>query len=269
MRTIILKSWEEFIVEIKNLRSDHHEFSDRMLFRGQADSDWKLETTLERIIGTEITVKDYYRFAHSAKYKILTLEPLVYKIPDISEFNIWADKNVDDGIFSFHDFPCYEYLVYLRHHGFPSPLMDWTFSIFVAAFFAFNKSDHKQNKNVSIYCFLDRAINHKIYSNRLPIIHSLGQNAIVHPRHIQQQSNYTVCVNYENASSKFVNHEKLLNKVNNNQDLSWKFVLPSSERNLVLKSLNEMNINSYTLFGTIDSLVESIATNELIKNGFS
>jgi hypothetical protein len=35
------------------------------------------------------------------------------------------------------ELPCYPYLAYLRHHGFPSPLLDWTESASVAAYFAY------------------------------------------------------------------------------------------------------------------------------------
>jgi len=49
------------------------------------------------------------------------------------------------------------------------------------------------------------------------------------------------------------------------QDKLWKFNIPSTERSKALKILNKMNINSFSWFGTEDSLVESIATNETIK----
>ena len=33
-------------------------------------------------------------------------------------------------------FPEVEYLIYLRHHGFPAPIIDWTASQYIALFFA-------------------------------------------------------------------------------------------------------------------------------------
>jgi FRG domain len=37
----------------------------------------------------------------------------------------------------FKGLPAYDLLIYTRHHGFPSPLLDWTRSAYIAAFFTF------------------------------------------------------------------------------------------------------------------------------------
>src|SRR5207247_288797 len=47
----------------------------------------------------------------------------------------------------------YNYLVFLRHYGFPSPLLDWTESPFIAAYFAY--CDGKQGQDCNVYCFIE------------------------------------------------------------------------------------------------------------------
>ncbi len=65
----------------------------------------------------------------------------------------------------------------------------------------------------------------------------------------------------------YANHELVFRKHDERQDKLWKFNIPTSERIRAIKLLNDMNINSFSLFGTVDSLIESISTNEIIKNG--
>jgi hypothetical protein len=66
-------------------------------------------------------------------------------------------------------FPAYEYIAYLRHHGFPSPLLDWTRSPFVATYFAF-ESIPEGAKNVAIYCYMEYGSAGKSGSGNEPTI---------------------------------------------------------------------------------------------------
>jgi hypothetical protein len=47
------------------------------------------------------------------------------------------------------------------------------------------------------------------------------------------------------------------------QDLLWKFNIPTSERLKVLKFLDAHNLNAFSLFGSEESLMETMALREL------
>jgi hypothetical protein len=258
-----LNSWEEFLAEINSLNESFGEKADYILYRGQTCSCWKLETTLERKLKTPISLSRYYRFAYSAKTRIETFVDTFWDIPTPVEYKEWLEKK---DILSFSPFPGYDYLAYLRHHGFPSPFLDWTASPYVAAFFAFNNCGTGDG-SVSIYCYLEHSGVGKTHSSDEPGIYTFGPYVKAHKRHVLQQSQYSICVELDDDYNPiYANHEIVLNKNEDSQDKLWKFNIPNSERTKVIKMLNKMNINAFSLFGTEDSLIESISTNEIIKN---
>jgi len=260
-----LNSWEQLQAAIENLIDSLGERSDNFLFRGQSDSNWKLDTTIERKLKPPISLSRYYRFAYTAKPKLETFVKTTWDIPTPHEYDGWLKEK---DTLTFFDMPGYDYLAYLRHHGYPSPFIDWTASPYIAAFFAFNGCAPAENKSVSVYCYLEHAEVGKIRSSDQPNIYVLGPYVKVHKRHVLQQSQYSICVELDESHNQiYANHELVLSKDDERQDQLWKFNIPSAERNQALKSLNKMNINAYSLFGSEDSLVESISTNEIIKNG--
>ena len=260
----LLNTWQELQDELDNLANSLGEKSEDLMYRGQPDSSWKLRTTMERKLVGQILVSDYYRYAHSAKTRVETFVNTNWNIPTPPDYDKWLKEK---DTLTFYDMPAYDYLAYLRHHGFPSPFLDWTASPYIAAFFAYRDCDESDGF-VSIYCYLEHADVGKIRSSDKPAIYVFGPYVKVHKRHVLQQSQYSICVELDDSYKPvYANHEIVFEESDERQDKLWKFNLPKKESRNVIKSLNQMNINAFSLFGTEDSLIESIAINEIINRG--
>lgn len=267
MQTVDLATWEDFEAHIQALAIRRAEsrrgiatYVSEQLFRGHASSDWALETTLERFTGQLTSLLSYYRTICKTRPIVATFTDKTWDdLPDMENYEkqIGDEQRLLPG-----RFPAYAYLVYLRHHGFPSPLLDWTKSPYVAAYFAFR--DVSSNaKKVAIYAFCEFTTGHKIGSGNAPEITGLGPYVQSHRRHFQQQSAYTICTVCQNGQLVYARHQDVFDRANEDQDELIKFVLPASERLKVLQNLDLHNINAYSLFGSEDSLMETVAIREM------
>jgi hypothetical protein len=272
MEEINIKSWKQYekVIEyLDNVKLKYQEATSHLvsdyLFRGQQDSKWLLETTLDRFLPKEISIKNYYRLIYQVKPKIETFTGKQWDLPSLEEYSSWADN-----IFSPYSgkFKEYEYMAYLRHHGFPSPLLDWTASPYVAAFFAF-RSVNKNTKNISIFSYLERPTGMKHTNIGSSYIRTLGPYVRSHKRHFYQQSQYTICIKCSDDESYYVKHQEIIEKDEKQQDLIWKINIPSTENKIALEKLNRMNINAFSLFGTEDSLLDTIATTDILLKGIN
>lgn len=262
MKTKDLNSWDEFEHEINLLRDDLEKQKEdthvsHFLFRGHGDSEWDLKTTLERYCVGDFNVKEYYHAIARAKPEIETFSNQKWLIKTPPQYDEWLRKND-----FLTEFPAYDYMVYLRHHGFPSPLLDWSRSPYVAAFFAFSDFSIKAC-NISIYVYQEYSKGGKVWSQTEPHIHSRGPLVTSHKRHFLQKSEYTICVVNKTDDWHYTCHEKTFAINMINQDILYKFNIPSTERFKVLKKLDEYNINSFALFGTEESLISTMAMREL------
>ena len=271
METFKVRTWNGFVKAINKIRKEYgvykkvldngkeYERKNQLLFRGQSNSKWSLMTTLERKTDEP---HDVYKYLLKAWRAASELESFTGTSWNLTSFrNLENEVNTNQNSFDVY-LPSYDYLVYLRHHGFPSPLLDWSESPYIAAFFAYINAE--PNTDVSVYCYLEWPKSGKNRTGGEPQIHVKGPYVKTHKRHFAQKAWYTISTQWNYAEKKhyFCIHEKVFKKNQTDQDLLFKIIIPGKLRKEVLETLNDYNINHFTLFQSEDALVKAIEYKE-------
>lgn len=263
-----LTSWEEFKTEnqrllqfLKDLEKTSGFPISSPRYRGHADSNWKLQTTLERATGNnDFPILEYFDIAQKTFQELSPLHDSIY----LSRFD--ANKSLRDfssltnpqlqpnGLDILSD------LAFLRHHGFPSPLLDWTLSEKIAAFFAFQS--YSNSEYVSIYVLVEYIHLGKMVSSTKPRIEGIRNDIQAHSRHQKQNSEYTACLINIDSNQYFTSHDSLLANNTKAQDVTLKFNIPAKERTLVLNELRSGGIVMSELMSekTPQTLLHDIST---------
>ncbi len=111
---------------LKNKYEEYAAKPPRWIFRGQKDSSWGLEPSLERVM------RDFKK--------------------PLSEMRPFEDRLLGQFKRDFHRYSQYlpedrdklEWLTLMQHHGAPTRLLDWTYSFYVALFFAVESTPEDQ-----------------------------------------------------------------------------------------------------------------------------
>jgi hypothetical protein len=267
MKVVGPVNWEDFesevytiFTDLENRRKDTGLHVSPPLFRGHAKESWKLETTLERFSKIEYSIEDYFDI-------LLAVEPAVASFTSKPWKLSWDQKVV------YHHAPGpppgYDFMVYLRHHGFPSPLLDWSRSPYVAAFFAFQPHLEEEINNIAIYSYIEYYGSSKEGSQDQAQINALGPYIHTHKRHFIQQCEYTICKKFVididrlESNCYYCNHEEAFQRNEIKQDILTKYLIPKTERAKILSKLDFMNINAFSLFANEESLMATLAYQEI------
>jgi len=238
-------NWEKFKTLNYNILVKNH---NQYLFRGQANSNWKLISSLYRI------VEEY-----DVLNNIVNLDFLnIYVNNIISEVhNILVSKwefepyNLSD-IYQFNSF-----LAKLQHYGFPTPLLDWSYNPYIAVFFAINDESNIGNY-FSIYIFDYIAWIRKYYQpinllNETKFISTFLPNNFGNERAKLQQSVFTISNVYD------IEFELLNISKNNNYQYLIKYNFSKDEIPKIKKDLENMGIIKSKIFPNLEEICKNLA----------
>ncbi len=224
-------SWHGFVSFIQDELSNYRQY----IFRGQREASWGLTPSLERLVPPGKTTNSLLEFKTASRGR---------RGP--------SPSNLSDN----------EWWTLGQHHGLKTPLLDWTESPFVAAFFAFSeKRDLKDlPKNRIVFALAKEGISSK--TEEIKSLSSrdtlLGPNAIeiISPqvndngRLVSQRGLFTKSI------YPCLDFEKWIRETFNDQKRGYllKIFINESEgdRESFLIFLNRMNINYLSLFPDLD-----------------
>lgn len=259
-----INCWEEFVPKLKEIISKYTNC--KILYRGQSKDSWQLETTLERYGKVGISFENYLDITLRCANQIESKIQRKFNLP--AKEVIIKGINTNTNSFELHLQP-YEYWIYLRHNGFPSPFLDWTSCPQIAAFFAF--ASQNEAERCSIYVYIERPLGVKVHSDPSPRIWLFGPETEAHKRHFLQKSWYTIALkaktvrpnNSDYHKHKIISHEEIFKSSDDTQDLIIKITIPRKERTKVLQYLDKNDINHYSLFNSEESLMKTLAFKEI------
>ncbi len=228
-----IKSWDKFKQYISSLDGKHQGF----IYRGQKERKWNLCPLFFRSGRS-----DLLRYARN------DLPMLAHNINAISTFKYDLNKSDEFGAL----------LNLAQHHGYPTPLLDWTESPYVAAFFAYEDIFKLASRgSVRIFIFnhtewMKRTYQSKSIIDPRPTLTVSILPALNNNRAIPQQSIYTFS-NVEDIQEFISYYENLL---------GMKFLtiveLSIKERNKVMEDLRYMGITAGSLFPGFDGVCKSL-----------
>jgi hypothetical protein len=125
MKQVDINSTEELVKELNSLPNHY-------IYRGHSDAAWKLESSLERVVGAKWSADS------AMKFEEYSLD--VFK----SKFHLYDKENIEPR-------SRLAWLSIMQHYGVPTRLLDFTASPYVALYFALETYDPHSRRDFSVF----------------------------------------------------------------------------------------------------------------------
>jgi hypothetical protein len=247
---IRIDSWTRFLHVVTDVTYKN------WAFRGHADAEWPLQSTLSRYL---------------IKHRI---HPSVWTHQELRSLRIFRRKAHHHLQHIPDDQDSFQWLALMQHHGAPTRLLDLTWSPYVAAFFALEQATSDaavwgfnvariecQNKSILTQQALPQDLDphhpehiETILLVKQPPVVFIGEPRVMNRRLIAQSGTFAVPGSIKQPV------EDILGRYPDDSALLVKLVLKTSRlRNQALRELYNMNVTQATLFPDLDGLARSLA----------
>ena len=238
-RTIRYDSWQAFKNRYCADLFDGDFVFGKYIFRGLGNAKWDLVTSFDRIYGSR---------SNSARK---TIENEL-----IAAFCTNCDRHVKSH-YKFSEMKMFEKMSLAQHYGVPTRLLDWSYSPFISAYFAFRYSDDYSKDN----CIAIWALNkeHDIWNDKGVSIEECVGLDNEHQK--RQLGCFTMLKSPAKSINSFVNM-----CFDSGEDVTGaltKIEIPASDFKTALHELEGMNISASTIFGGFQGCAE--AAHDLIS----
>ena len=240
-KVFLYSSWNEFKSKITNDLCGKTFFPERQfVFRGQRNNEWTLTTSFDRMFGSlEFNLRK-------------DIEKTL-----ITEFrNSCIELIGREKIIEYNDV---EILSLGQHYGVPTRLLDWSYSIYVAAFFAFAHNKNDDSDNIAIWTINTE---HEIWNGDygVEIVRSrLDENEYQK----NQKGIFTL------NKSPYVDLEGFVgachSQRHNIEGSMAQILIPYEDRNVALNDLDMMGINHMRLFSGLEGCAQTALLKGFVK----
>ncbi len=233
-------SWNEFKSKITNDLCGQLFFGEKQyLFRGQGSHEWSLLTSFDRMFGN-------LEFGNRKAIE----KSLVQEFRNRCRDFLGSDK--------FSEYSDIQILSLGQHYGLPTRLLDWSYSVYVAAFFAFIQSRNADSDYISIWAIdTENEIWKEDYGVKI-VTTRLNENE--HQKY--QEGIFTF------NQSPHIGIEGFVQACSSRCDIDGaltQIIIPHAEQNIALNDLDMMGINHMRLFPGLQGCAETALLKEFIK----
>jgi hypothetical protein len=228
LKPLEIHSWEDFRRYVREL--EHYRYA----YRGQESNKWRLCTAFHRTDRSDLV-----------RFLQVDVGALQQHLSSLTTHVFNLLNPIENAAF----------ISLAQHHGYPTPLLDWTYSPFISAYFAFKRAREQKGK-VRIFIFdrtqwrQDWNQLQKITPAR-PHFSVLDAIAINNLRMVPQQALSTV-TNVEDIE------EYISSKERPDRKYLQAIDLPIEQRSEILTELSIMGINAGSLFPGLDGACDQL-----------